>query len=55
MNTPSFVSIGQSKPNSGSGERELEAVGAELELVKSLVPSMSCSEVSRGARLCPAV
>ncbi|KAG1736576.1 CHAT domain-containing protein [Suillus lakei] len=47
LNTPSFVSIGQSKPNSGSGERELEAVGAELELVKSLVPSsMSCSEVS---------
>ncbi|KAG2145334.1 CHAT domain-containing protein [Suillus bovinus] len=46
-NTPSFVSIGQSKPNSGSGEKELEAVGAELELVKSLVPSsMSYSEVS---------
>ncbi|KAG1845283.1 CHAT domain-containing protein [Suillus subalutaceus] len=46
-NTPSFVSIGQSKPNSRSGERELEAVEAELELVKSLVPpSMSCSEVS---------
>lgn len=45
--TPSFVSIGQSKPNSKSGERELEAVGAELELIKSLVPpSMSCSEVS---------
>ncbi|KAG1770935.1 CHAT domain-containing protein [Suillus occidentalis] len=36
--TPSFVSIGQSKPNSKSGERELEAVGAELELIKSLVP-----------------
>ncbi|KAG2061040.1 hypothetical protein BDR06DRAFT_903510 [Suillus hirtellus] len=46
-NTPSFVSIGQSKPNSGSGEKELKAVGAELELVKSLVPaSMTCSEVS---------
>ncbi|KAG1821039.1 CHAT domain-containing protein [Suillus subaureus] len=46
-NTLSFVSIGQSKPESRSGERELEAVGAELELVKSLVPpSMSCSEVS---------
>jgi tetratricopeptide (TPR) repeat protein len=46
-NTPSFVSIGQSKPNSKSGERELEAVGAELELIRSLVPpSMSCSEVS---------
>jgi tetratricopeptide (TPR) repeat protein len=45
--TPSFVSIGQSKPNSRSGGRELEAVGAELELVKSLVPpSMACSEVS---------
>jgi CHAT domain-containing protein len=45
--TPSFVSIGQSKPNSKSGERELEAVGAELELIKSLIPpSMSCSEVS---------
>ncbi|KAG1738395.1 CHAT domain-containing protein [Suillus paluster] len=43
----SFVSIGQSKPNSGSGERELGAVGVELELVKSLVPpSMSYSEVS---------
>ncbi|KAG1866172.1 hypothetical protein F4604DRAFT_1779094 [Suillus subluteus] len=39
-NTPSFVSIGQSKPNS-------RTVEAELELVKSLVPpSMSCSEVS---------
>ncbi|KAG2369070.1 CHAT domain-containing protein [Suillus spraguei] len=47
LNTPSFVSIGQSKPNTRSGERELEAVGAELELVKSLVsPSMSYSEVS---------
>ncbi|KAG1900928.1 CHAT domain-containing protein [Suillus fuscotomentosus] len=46
-NTPSFVSIGQSKPNSGSREKELKAVGAELELVKSLVPaSMTCSEVS---------
>ncbi|KAG2369121.1 CHAT domain-containing protein [Suillus spraguei] len=46
-NTSSFVSIGQSKPNTRSGERELEAVGAELELVKSLVsPSMSYSEVS---------
>ncbi|KAG1779050.1 CHAT domain-containing protein [Suillus placidus] len=46
-NTPSFVSIGQAKPNSRSGEKELEAVAAELELVKSLVPpSMTCSEVS---------
>ncbi|KAG0695132.1 CHAT domain-containing protein [Suillus ampliporus] len=45
--TPSFASIGQSKPNSGSGERELKEVGAELELVKSLVPpSMPNSEVS---------
>ncbi|KAG2075335.1 hypothetical protein BDR04DRAFT_35144 [Suillus decipiens] len=47
LNTPSFVSIGQSKPNTRSGGRELEAVGAELELVKSLVPpSISYSEVS---------
>lgn len=46
-NIPSLVAIGQSKPNSRSGERELEAVGAELELVKSLVPpSMPCSDVS---------
>ncbi|KIK76668.1 hypothetical protein PAXRUDRAFT_835271 [Paxillus rubicundulus Ve08.2h10] len=34
-----FVAIGQSKPATSTRERELKAVGAELDLVQSLVPT----------------
>jgi CHAT domain-containing protein len=42
-----FIAIGQSKPATSTGERELEAVGAELDLVQSLVPtSMTFDRIS---------
>ncbi|KAF8838030.1 hypothetical protein BDN67DRAFT_934483 [Paxillus ammoniavirescens] len=42
-----FIAIGQSKPASSTGERELEGIGAELDLVQSLVPtSMTFDRIS---------